>query len=141
MPEPQWLDRDLVDELHDQSLQVHGGLCGIRDVNVLEAAIASPRNLFAYGGEDNLFCLAAHLLVSLAKAHPYSDGNKRIAIISAVAFLGCNGIELNIKPGELVPQTIRAARCKERERETEEDAISLWLQLSARRTDAANSRS
>lgn len=74
MPEPQWLDRDLVDELHDQSLQVHGGLCGIRDVNVLEAAIASPRNLFAYGGEDNLFCLAAHLLVSLAKAHPYSDG-------------------------------------------------------------------
>jgi len=46
---------------------------------VLEAAIASPRNLWAYEGEENLFRLAAHLLVSLAKAHAYSDGNKRIA--------------------------------------------------------------
>ena len=47
MPEPQWLDRDLVDALHDQSLSLHGGLAGVRDVNVLEAAIASPRNLWA----------------------------------------------------------------------------------------------
>lgn len=70
MSEPQWLDRDLVDELHNQSLLVHGGLPGIRDGNALEAAIASPRNLWAYGGEDNPFRLAAHLLVSLAKAHP-----------------------------------------------------------------------
>lgn len=134
MPEPQWLDRELVDELHAQSLRIHGGLPGIRDVCVLEAAIASPRNLWAYGGEDDPFRLASHLLVSLAKAHPYSDGNKRVAIISAVAFLGSNGIELDIRPGELVPQTIRAARCKEHHREQEEDAISLWLQLSSRRS-------
>lgn len=138
MPEPQWLDRELVDELvdelHAQSLSIHGGLSGIRDVCVLEAAIASPRNLWAYGGEDDPFRLASHLLVSLAKAHPYSDGNKRVAIISAVAFLGSNGIELDIRPGELVPQTIRAARCKEHQREQEEDAISLCLQLSSRRS-------
>jgi prophage maintenance system killer protein len=44
MPEPQWLDRDLVDALHEQSLRVHGGLAGVRDVHVLEAAIASARN-------------------------------------------------------------------------------------------------
>ncbi len=134
MPEPQWLDRELVDELHAQSLRIHEGLPGVRDVCVLEAAIASPRNLWAYGGEDDPFRLASHLLVSLAKAHPYSDGNKRVAIISAVAFLGGNGIELDIRPGELVPQTIRAARCIEHQREQEEDAISLWLQLSSRRS-------
>ena len=132
MPEPQWLDRELVDDLHAQSLRVHGGLVGIRDIHVLEAAIASPRNLWAYGGEDNPFRLAAHLLVSLVKTHGYSDGNKRIAIISAVAFLGCNGIELDIRPGGLVHQTIRAARCKEQEREQEEESIALWLQLSSR---------
>ena len=83
-------------------------------------------------GEENLFRLAAHLLVSLAKAHPYSDGNKRIAIISAVAFLGSNGIELSIGAGELVPQTIRAARCREQDRGVEEKAIALWLELSSR---------
>ncbi len=42
MPEPQWLDRDLVDALHEQSLRLHGGLAGVRDASVLEAAIASP---------------------------------------------------------------------------------------------------
>jgi hypothetical protein len=45
MPEPQWLDRDLVDELHEQFLRLHGGLAGVRDTHVLEAALASPRNL------------------------------------------------------------------------------------------------
>ena len=76
-------------------------------------------------------------LVSLAKAHPYSDGNKRIAIISAVAFLGSNGIELSIGAGELVPQTIRAARCQEEERALEEESIALWLQLSSRNSNAS----
>jgi death-on-curing protein len=132
MPEQQWLDRDLVDALHDQSMRLHGGLAGVRDVHVLEAAIASPGNLWAYDGEENLFRLAAHLLASLAKTHAYSDGNKRIAIISAVAFRGGNGIELSIGAGELVPQTIRAARSREQDRGVEEEAIALWLELSSR---------
>lgn len=137
MPEPQWLDRELVDALHEQSLHLHGGFAGVCDDRVLEAAIASPRNVCAYEGEEDLFRLAAHLLMSLAKAHAYSDGNKCIAIISAVAFLGANGIALSIGAGELVPQTIRAARCQERERAQEEGAIGLWLQLSSRRRTAA----
>ena len=137
MPEPQWLDRDLVDALHEQSLRLHGGLAGVRDTHVLEAALASPRNLWAYGGEEDLLRLAAHLLVSLAKAHGYSDGNKRIAIISAVAFLGANGVDLSFGAGELVPQTIRAARCQEQDRAVEEEAIALWLQLSSRKSNAS----
>lgn len=78
----------------------------------------------------------SHLLVSLAKAHAYSDGNKRIAIISAVAFLGGNGIELSIGPGELVPQTIRAALFQEQDRAGEEESIALWLQLASRKSNA-----
>jgi hypothetical protein len=55
MPEQQWLDRDLVDALHEQTLRVHGGLAGVRDVQVLEAAIASARNLWAYeGGRESV---------------------------------------------------------------------------------------
>ena len=73
----------------------------------------------------------------LAKAHAYSDGNKRIAIISAVAFLGGNGIELSIGAGELVPQTIRAARCQEQDRALEEEAIALWLELSSRMSNSS----
>jgi death-on-curing protein len=104
MPEPQWLDCDLVDALHEQSLRLHGGLAGVRDTHGLEAALCSPRNLWADGGEEDLFRLAAHLLVSLAKAHGYSDGNRRIAIISAVAFLGANGVESPLAPVSWCPR-------------------------------------
>jgi prophage maintenance system killer protein len=54
-----------------------------------------------------------------------------------VAFLGSNGIELSIDDGELVPQTIRAARCQEEERALEEESIALWLQLSSRNSNAS----
>ncbi len=49
-----------------------------------------------------------------------------------MAFLGGNAIELSIGAGELVPQTIRAARCREQDRGVEEQAIALWLELSSR---------
>jgi len=45
MPEPQCFGHDLVNALHEQSLRLHGGLAEVRNVHVLEAALASPRNL------------------------------------------------------------------------------------------------
>lgn len=53
--EPIWLLREWVDEAHNRALSTHGGLQGVRDANALEAALASPRNLWAYGAESDLF--------------------------------------------------------------------------------------
>ena len=62
MPEPQWLDRDLVDALHEQSLRLHGGLAGVRDASVLEAAQAAGITGYAQwpAGELGGDCQGSH---------------------------------------------------------------------------------
>ncbi|MDA9868124.1 type II toxin-antitoxin system death-on-curing family toxin [Synechococcus sp. AH-224-I15] len=133
MAEPIWLDSDLAEIAHTRALKTHGGAYGIRDSSGLSAAMESPRNQWAYTREKNLFALAAHLLMSMVKNHPFNDANKRTAISLAVMFLGANGIQIRMTDEDLYFQTVRAARCKEKDREKEKDSIALWLQLAALR--------
>jgi death-on-curing protein len=133
--EPIWLLREWVDEAHSRALRTHGGLSGIRDANALEAAIASPRNLWAYGNESDLFILSAHLLVAVAKCHGYNDGMKRTALSAAVMFLGANGIEVHLDDAKAELHAQRAARCSEAEREKVEISIAFWLFMASREND------
>lgn len=134
MVEPWWLPRHLAERAHEVAIQRHGGLPGIRDLPGLEATLASPKNHWAYSGEENLFALAAVLMVAMAKAHPFNDANKRTSISCAVMFLGGNGISIQITDDDLVFHAVRAARCAETGRNQEVDSIALWLQLAATRT-------
>ncbi len=88
-----WIDRQLLTLLHDESLAMHGGLPGIRDVGLLESALARPEHLAAYG-EPDLAELAAAYAFGLARNHPFADGNKRAAFLSVGLFLGLNGHRL-----------------------------------------------
>lgn len=90
MDEPFWVAREAALALHAAQLAEHGGLPGLRDNGLLESALARPRNLFAYGEED-LFVLAASLGHGLARNHPFADGNKRTAFVTAALFLELNG--------------------------------------------------
>ena len=58
MTEPTFLSYEEVLELHERSIQKHGGTLGIRDRDGLDAAINHPKNVFYYGGGD-LFDMAA----------------------------------------------------------------------------------
>jgi len=129
--EPEWLPREWVDEAHARALRTHGGFPGIRDTNAIEAALASPRNLWAYGDEADLFILSARLLVAVAKCHGYIDGMKRTALSVAVMFLGANGIEVHLDDVEAESYTQRAACCTEAERMEVEDSIAIWLNMAA----------
>ena len=91
--EPLWLSREIVDVLHDRSLTLYGGMAGVNSENLIESALARPRNLFAYVGGD-LPRLAAAYAFGLAKNHGYRDGNKRTAFTAAAVFLDMNGLEL-----------------------------------------------
>jgi death-on-curing protein len=91
--EPTWLSREIVDVLHDRSLTLYGGMAGVNSENLIESALARPRNLFAYVGAD-LPRLAAAYAFGVAKNHGYRDGNKRTAFLSAAVFLDMNGLEL-----------------------------------------------
>jgi death on curing protein len=89
----QWLDKQLLIMLHDESLVMHGGASGVRDEGLLDSALNRAPNLAMYGNPD-FADLAAAYGVGLAKNHAFVDGNKRVAFLSVGLFLGVNGYKL-----------------------------------------------
>lgn len=88
-------------ELHHKVIELSGGAFGIRDVGLLESAIAQPRMTF--GGEDlypSLLEKAAALGFSIIMNHPFVDGNKRTGHAATETFLVLNGIEINASVDE-----------------------------------------
>ena len=81
--------------IHARLIDATGGEHGVRDLGLLEAAVARPQVTFS--NEDlapNLFQKAAALMESLVQNHPFVDGNKRTAITAASLFLLQNGHRL-----------------------------------------------
>lgn len=81
--------------IHDRMVKRFGGSFGVRDLGLVESAVARPQ--VSFGGQDlytNIFDKAAALLQSLLKNHPFVDGNKRTALTSAGLFLKLNGWKL-----------------------------------------------
>ena len=82
-------------ELHRLLLRASGGLAGVRDLGMLESAVAQP--LMTFGGQDlypTLADKAAALGFSLIKNHPFNDGNKRVGHAALETFLLLNGYEI-----------------------------------------------
>ncbi len=94
MKEPEWLEIGIVLDFHAEQLALFGGAEGIRDLGLLESAVASPINKFTYG-EFDLANLAAACGFGIARNHPFVDGNKRTALASMIVFLGLNGFDLD----------------------------------------------
>lgn len=88
-------------ELHRRIIEQSGGALGIRDVGLLESAIAQPRMTF--DGEDlypSLLKKAAVLGFSIIMNHPFVDGNKRTGHAAMETFLVLNGTEINASVDE-----------------------------------------
>jgi death on curing protein len=92
--EPEWLEIGIVLDFHAEQLALFGGAEGVRDLGLLESALARPINKFAYG-ESDLANLAAAYGFGIARNHPFVDGNKRTALASMIVFLGLNGFDLD----------------------------------------------
>ena len=109
-----------------ESLAEHGGSAGIRDECLLDSALASPRNLLAYG-EPDLATLAASYGVGVARNHPFIDGNKRTGFVAAELFLSLNGYELTATDADCVITMLNVAAGT-----LTEDAFAAWLRQHAR---------
>lgn len=107
--EPLWLSRVIVDAMHNDQLHEHGGLPGIRDENVLESALARPRQKWHYAGNTAVPTLAAAYGFGLVKNHPYRDGNKRIGFLAMMTFLGMNGHVFAATDAEVVAEIVALA--------------------------------
>ncbi len=91
MNEPRFLTVEQVGRLHQKAIERFGGLHGVRDPLLLEAAVIHPQNVHYYGQGD-LFDMAAAYCYHIAQAQAYIDGNKRTAVAAALIFLQCNGV-------------------------------------------------
>ena len=100
MSEPVWINRQVLELLHSESIAEHGGADGLRDEGLFESALARPQNLHAYQGVDDVARLAASYAFGLAKNHAFVDGNKRVAFIAAGLFLRLNGWRLKAEQAE-----------------------------------------
>lgn len=85
-----WVPRVAVISIHDRQIARHGGAPGARDLSLLDAGLARPLNLAAYG-DPSLVDLAAAYAFGVVKAHAFVDGNKRTGFVTAVSFLRLNG--------------------------------------------------
>jgi death-on-curing protein len=94
--EPEFLELEDVLEFHEELLALHGGETGVRDLGLLESALAQPRAMF--GGEylhGDLFLMAAAYAFHIAENQPFVDGNKRTALVTALTFLELNGFSVD----------------------------------------------
>ena len=97
-----WIDIELALAIHDRQLAEHGGGTGIRDLGMLESALAPPQQTYSYGDPPpDLAELAASLATGLAKNHPFVDGNKRTAAVVCEVFLLLNGAILDATDEDL----------------------------------------
>jgi death on curing protein len=97
--------------LHDQQVERFGGSSGVRDVGLLESAIAQPSATF--GGEflhPSIGDQAAAYLYHIAKNHPFVDGNKRTAYAVMETFLELNGYVLPMSNEETYELVIQVAQ-------------------------------
>jgi death-on-curing protein len=114
--------------IHYRLLSETGGEHGVRDLGLLESAIARPRATFDRQElYTDIFEKAGALMESLINNHPFADGNKRTGIACAVLFLKQNGISFSAKNAELVKFTLRVASS-----EIGHPEITKWLKKHSR---------
>jgi death on curing protein len=122
IPEPFWLDREVVIDFHNENLQRFGGPEGIRDLTMLESALARPINKHTYASEFDLAGLAAAYAFGIARNHPFVDGNKRAAFVAMEVFLLINGFSLEIDETDAIATFLALAAG-----ELTEDQLASWI--------------
>ena len=85
---------DIVGEIHAEAIARFGGSEGVRDLALLESAVAAPQAIL--GGKSpykDIIELAAAYHFYLCRNHPFIDGNKRTALGACIVFLRLNRID------------------------------------------------
>jgi len=105
---PDFLSFAEVLEIHRDQIERYGGKTGIRDLGLLQSALAMPAA--GFGGRylhGDLFEMAAAYLFHIVRNHPFVDGNKRTGAVAALVFLSLNGMEIEASE-DIFEQTVRA---------------------------------
>ena len=115
--------------LHDLAIDNFGGSHGLRDLGLLESAVARPQASF--GGKDlypTLFLKTAALVHPLLLNHQFVDGNKRTAMFSLLTFIELNGYEFIAKQKKVVETAMWIENKK-----PEIEEIAAWLKKHSKK--------
>ena len=115
-------------QLHALVLVKDGGADGVRDVGRLEAAVSTQHQV-VFGEElyATVFAKAAALIRGIIGDHPFTDGNKRTAMLAGLTLLEVNGYNFIAQRGELEDFAVRVAT-----NHLDIDAIADWLERHSR---------
>ncbi|HEY4312020.1 MAG TPA: type II toxin-antitoxin system death-on-curing family toxin [Pirellulales bacterium] len=108
---PLFLTVEDVLESHAEQIATYGGGQGVRDLALLESAIAQPQSTFE--GQflhADIFEMAAAYLFHLVKNHPFIDGNKRVGLETAIVFLEINGQSIDATDESLVDLVLQTVQ-------------------------------
>lgn len=110
--------------IHSNMIRHFGGSHGVRDLGLVESALARPRSGFGdFEAYPDVFMKAAVLAHSLLKNHPFIDGNKRTALTSCALFLKRNGYKLTLNRKEGLAFAFDIEN-----NSLDEESIAAWLE-------------
>jgi len=121
-PEIEWIGVEVTLAYHRRQIAEYGGSDGVRDLGLLESALARPQNLHAYGSGVDIAALAAAYAFGVARNHAFIDGNKRTALVVATAFLDINGYELVADRADIFDHVLALA-----DNRIDEAALADWF--------------
>ena len=135
MKKTSYISLDIVLAIHDDMVEKYGGNSGIRDLGLIQSAIARPQSSFQ--GEDlyaNIFDKAAALFHSIIFNHAFIDGNKRTAMSSTAWFLSINEYTFDVNDKEFVNFPLKVESNL-----LSIEKISEWLKTHSRKIITAKS--
>ena len=124
-----WISDKVALAIHDEQLAEHGGASGVRDIGLLESALARPLHLASYGDPDTAE-LGAGYAIAIARNHPFIDGNKRTAFMAMVLFLDLNAMRFEPPDGEAVLTMLGLASGQ-----VTDAACTEWVRINASKRD------
>lgn len=110
---PSFLTLAEVVDIHTNQVELYGGTQGIRDMALLQSALAQPEASF--GGQwlhEDIFEMASAYTFHVCQNHPFLDGNKRTALATALVFLEINKILIKDPQQKLLGATLKIAEGK-----------------------------
>ena len=122
-----FLSTKFVIAYHERLIDLFGGTGGIRDLGLLESALAQPRASFdgAWLHRD-VWEMGAAYAFHLCLNHPFIDGNKRIAAVAMATFTEINGYPLRVDEVELYNVMIAVA-----DKRIDKAELAVWLRDKA----------
>jgi death-on-curing protein len=118
-------------EIHRDQIARYGGSVGIRDIGLLNSAVAMPTATF--GNQflhSDLYEMAAAYLFHLVQNHPFIDGNKRVGAAAVNVFLFLNDLHFAPDEEEYTQLVLSVATG-----ELKKAAIAEFLRANCRRLD------